>query len=42
MTPGGRVPVDEDSGALAWIRDVLGDEIADLAASMPRTSPMTE
>jgi len=30
-----------DDAALAWIREVLGDEIADLASGMPRESPMT-
>ena len=39
VTPQGR---EDDEAALAWIREVLGDEIADVAASMPRTSPMTE
>jgi len=41
VTSRGRVHPD-DEAALAWLREVLGDEVADLAESMPRESPMTE
>ena len=39
MRPQGRE--EDDEAALAWVREVLGDEIADIAARMPAESPMT-
>ena len=32
----------DDEAALELLRDLVGDEVADLAVSMPRESTMTE